>query len=134
MISIGRIVHYTDPSYGGPFPAIVLAVHDPDTVNLRVLPDRGEGFQLNSVKRSVSPAGSNDAKGKWNWPAEVGPEDYGTELASLRQSVVSLQDEVLKLKEQHRQLEELVELLDQTAAPQPDTTPAVPPVTAPSGS
>lgn len=72
--TIGRIVHYTNlGDRDGKYPptvqaALVTGVNDDGTVSLHVYYRTGQ-FDLASVHQTHEPAGSDDARGKWCWPA-----------------------------------------------------------------
>lgn len=72
--SVGRIVHYTNlGDKDGKYPptvqaAIVTAVNDDATVALHIFYKTGQ-FDMASVEQTSEPAGSEDARGRWCWPA-----------------------------------------------------------------
>jgi hypothetical protein len=72
--SIGRIVHYTNlGDRDGKHPptvqaALITGLNDDGTVALRVFSRIGDHHQQ-SVPFTNAAAGSDDARGKWTWPA-----------------------------------------------------------------
>ncbi len=74
--SIGRIVHYTNlGDRDGKYPpsiqaALITGVNDDGTVALHIFYKTGQ-FDIQSVTFSEAAAGSEDARGKWSWPARV---------------------------------------------------------------
>lgn len=75
--SIGRIVHYTNlGDRDGKYPpavqaAIITGVNEDGTVALHVFYKTGQ-FDLASCAFAEDvPAGSEEARGKWTWPARV---------------------------------------------------------------
>lgn len=74
--SIGRIVHYTNlGDRDGKYPptiqaAIITGVNDDGTVALHVFYKTGE-FDLAAATFTEAAAGSEDARGKWSWPART---------------------------------------------------------------
>jgi len=75
--TIGRIVHYTNlGDRDGKYPpqvqaAIITAVIDPEWVSLHVFYKTGQ-FDLAECQRTDAAAGSEDARGRWCWPAREG--------------------------------------------------------------
>jgi hypothetical protein len=75
--TVGRIVHYTNlGDRDGKFPAtvqaaIVTGVNDDGTVALHVFYRTG-GFDMASVAETEAPAGTEEARGRWCWPARTG--------------------------------------------------------------
>lgn len=75
--SIGRVVHYTNlGDRDGKYPptvqaAIITGVDDASgTVSLHVFYKTGQ-FDLAACAFTEAVAGSEDARGKWSWPARV---------------------------------------------------------------
>lgn len=74
--SVGRIVHYTNlGDRDGKYPpqviaAMVTKVNEDGSVALTTFYPTGT-FNLGSVAFTESAAGSEDARGKWTWPARV---------------------------------------------------------------
>lgn len=84
--SIGRIVHYTpassEPVYGQPnlclslpepfYAAIITKVYGGDFVAVRIFDvDDGRLHSRFEVAHTLAAAGSEEARGKWCWPARV---------------------------------------------------------------
>ena len=73
--SIGRIVHFIDSRYvdepNHVYAAIIVAVHDDESVNLSVFNEDGEIVPHYYIKFTDAPVGSEDADGKWTWPART---------------------------------------------------------------
>jgi hypothetical protein len=74
--SIGRIVHYTNlGDRDGKYPptiqaAVITGVNEDGTAALHVFYKTGQ-FDLASCAFTEAAAGSEDARGKWSWPAKV---------------------------------------------------------------
>jgi hypothetical protein len=74
--SIGRVVHYTNlGDRDGKYPpevqaALITGINDDGTAALHVFYKTGQ-FDMPSVHFFVGPAGSEDARGKWAWPARI---------------------------------------------------------------
>lgn len=74
--SIGRIVHYTNlGDRDGKFPptiqaALITGVNEDGSVSLHIFYKTGQ-FDLPAVQFTSAAAGSEDARGKWTWPAFV---------------------------------------------------------------
>jgi hypothetical protein len=72
--TVGRIVHYTNlGDKDGMYPpqiiaALVTAVNADGTVALKAFYPTGI-FDMPSISQTESAAGSNEARGKWCWPA-----------------------------------------------------------------
>lgn len=72
--TIGRIVHYTNlGDRDGKYPptvqaAIITGLNGDGTVSLHVFYKTGQ-FDLARCEYDTAPAGSDDARGKWTWPA-----------------------------------------------------------------
>ena len=72
--TIGRIVHYTNlGDRDGKYPpevqaALVTGVNDDGTVALHIFYKTGQ-FDMPKVVGTDAPAGSEDARGMWAWPA-----------------------------------------------------------------
>ena len=87
--TIGRIVHYTSlGDRDGKYPVTVQAaiitgvnketfsdasgaIHHTETVSLHVFYKTGQ-FDLDHCWETTAPAGSENARGKWCWPAREG--------------------------------------------------------------
>lgn len=73
--SIGRIVHYTekrtDNAPNQVYAAIIVDVYDDETVHLTVFNKDGETVPHCYVVVTDAPAGSQEAVGKWAWPART---------------------------------------------------------------
>lgn len=75
--TIGRIVHYTNlGDRDGKYPpqvqaAIVTGINDDGSVSLHVLYRTGQ-FDLPVAFETNAAAGSEDARGRWCWPARQG--------------------------------------------------------------
>lgn len=76
MVTIGRIVHYTNlGDRDGKYPpsvqaAIITGLNDDGTVSLHVFYKTGQ-FDLASCAHTTEAAGSEAARGKWSWPVIV---------------------------------------------------------------
>lgn len=74
--TIGRIVHYTNlGDRDGKYPpsvqaALITGVNEDGTVALHVFYKTGQ-FDLPAVENTPADAGSEDARGKWAWPARA---------------------------------------------------------------
>lgn len=74
--TIGRIVHYTNlGDRDGKYPpevqaALITGVNADGTVALHVFYKTGQ-FDMPSVAYTEFPAGRDEARGKWTWPARV---------------------------------------------------------------
>lgn len=74
--TVGRIVHYTNlGDRDGKYPpevqaALVTGVNADGTVALHVFYKTGQ-FDMPSVAQTDALPGSEDARGKWAWPARV---------------------------------------------------------------
>ncbi len=74
--SIGRIVHYTNlGDRDGKYPptvqaAMITGLNEDGTVALHVFYKTGQ-FDLASAQFTEAAAGSEEARGKWSWPARV---------------------------------------------------------------
>lgn len=75
--TVGRVVHYTNlGDKDGRFPPevqaaiITKAKWSDGTVSLCILYETGMFFMLD-VPYTEAPAGSEEARGKWTWPARV---------------------------------------------------------------
>jgi hypothetical protein len=77
--TVARIVHYTNlGDKNGRFPpevqaAVITKVHrdsDPGHVSLCIIYETGMFF-MKDVPYTDAPAGSEEARGKWTWPARV---------------------------------------------------------------
>jgi len=72
--SVGRIVHYTNlGDRDGRYPpeiqaALITGLNDDGTVALHVFYKCGQ-FDMARVEHTEAAAGSEDARGKWAWPA-----------------------------------------------------------------
>ena len=74
--SVGRIVHYTnlgDRDWKYPpevQAALITGVNEDGTVALHVFYRTGQ-FDMPNVSQTSAEAGSENARGKWCWPARV---------------------------------------------------------------
>lgn len=74
--TVGRIVHYTNlGDRDGRFPpevqaAIITGVNGDGTVSLHIFYRTG-AFDMGAVAFTDAQAGSEDARGKWTWPART---------------------------------------------------------------
>ena len=74
--SIARVVHYTNlGDRDGKYPptvqaAIITGLNDDGTVSLHVFYKTGQ-FDLARCEFTEATAGSEEARGKWGWPARV---------------------------------------------------------------
>lgn len=74
--SIARIVHYTNlGDRDGKYPptvqaAIITGLNDDGTVSLHVFYKTGQ-FDLARCEFTEAAAGSEEARGKWGWPART---------------------------------------------------------------
>jgi hypothetical protein len=74
--TVGRIVHYTNlGDRDGKYPpevqaALITGVNKDGTVSLHVFYRTGQ-FDIPSVPQTDMVAGSEEARGKWSWPARA---------------------------------------------------------------
>ncbi len=74
--SIGRVVHYTNlGDKDGKYPptvqaAIITGLNGASNVSLHVFYKTGQ-FDLAECHETLAAAGSDEARGKWCWPARV---------------------------------------------------------------
>lgn len=72
--TVGRIVHYTNlGDRDGRFPpeiqaAIITKVYSETCVSLHIFYESGD-FLMQKVEKTDWPAGSDEARGRWTWPA-----------------------------------------------------------------
>ncbi len=83
--SVGRVVQYTPPvdpldvhlgSATGPvaLAALICKVHDDGAVNLAVFDEMGMSSPRLCVRFTEAKAGTEEARGRWSWPAFVPPK------------------------------------------------------------
>lgn len=74
--TVGRIVHYTNlGDRDGKFPpevqaALITGINQDGTVALHIFYKTGQ-FDMQAVPFTEAAAGSEDARGKWAWPAKA---------------------------------------------------------------